>query len=152
MDASFPDQVNEFRLYNEARAVQDFTYFKPSLMSISSKVKYTFGVWDFKISLAEVTEIIEKFHKIKHLDLYRNEFVNFEEEIKLDKDIKFEINGLDLRYSTGLDLEKIEKLAKGMAKNASLLNSLQYVWISGTKLDVPELQQLFTNNLFNVNI
>lgn len=152
MDASFPDEVNEFRLYNEARSVQDFTYFKPSLLSISNKVKYTFGIWDFKISLSEVIEIMEKFHKIKHLDLYRNTFINFEEEMNLDKDTKFEINGLDLRWSTGLDFGKIEKLAKGMAKNASLLKSLQYVWVSGTKLDIPQLQQLFTNNLFNVSI
>jgi hypothetical protein len=149
---SFPDQVNEFRLYNDVRTVQDFTNFKASLLALSDKVKYTFGVWDFKISLADLTDIIEKFHKIKHLDLYRNQFIDFDEEMKLDIDIKYEINGLDLRWSTGLDYKKVEKLVKGMAKNVSLLKSLQYVWIAGTRLDVNQLQQLFTNNLFNVII
>jgi hypothetical protein len=149
---SFPDQVNEFRLYNDVRTVQDFTNFKASLLALSDKVKYTFGVWDFKISLADLTDIIEKFHKIKHLDLYRNQFIDFDEEMKLDTDIKYEINGLDLRWSTGLDYKKVEKLVKGMAKNVSLLKSLQYVWIAGTRLDVNQLQQLFTNNLFDVII
>jgi hypothetical protein len=149
---SFPDQVNEFRLYNEVRTVHEFKNFKTSLLALSDKVKYTFGVWDFKISLADLTDIIEKFHKITHLDLYRNQFIDFDEEMKLDIDIKYEINGLDLRWSTGLDYEKVERLVKGMAKNLSLLKSLQYVWVAGTRLDVNQLQQLFTNNLFNVII
>jgi hypothetical protein len=152
LDVSFPDQVNEFRLYNDVRTVQEFTNFKTSLLALSDKVKYTFGVWDFKISLTDLTEILEKFHKIPHLDLYRNQFIDFEEEMKLDINIKYEINGLDLRWSSGLDFKKVEILVKGMAKNKSLLKSLQYIWVAGTRLDVNQLQQLFTNNLFNVII
>lgn len=149
---SFPDQVNEFRIFNEFKNLSAFGNVKETLLSLAPKVKRSFGVWDYRLSLQDLTELIEAFWNITHLDLYRNKFSNFDEEMQLSKTKKFNIKGLDFRWCSSLDIKKMGVIVRGLSWNQSLVNSLQYVWVTGTKLDINELQLLFTTHCFNVSI
>ena len=140
-------------MYNEFRSTHDFSPYKESLLALSPKVKYTFGIWDFRLTATDFCQVLETFAGVKHLDLYRNKFINFDtEEIKLDKDKEYSIEGIDLRWTQGLSAKNIIKLVKALSENESLVNSLQYVWINGTRMSVPEMQLLFTKYNFTVTI
>jgi hypothetical protein len=152
LEKCFPQTVYEFRIFNEMREVSKFEKMKQYLLTLAENVKYTFGIWDFSITPVEFIELIETYHNIDHLDMYRSSFLEFNEEIKIDKEVIFKIKGIDFRCSNGLTLSKMEVLVKEMAKNPTLIKCLQYVWIAGTKLQVGKVQMLFTQNKFNVII
>ena len=152
IEKCFPQTVYEFRIFNEMREVSKFEKMKQYLLTLAENVKYTFGIWDFAITPVEFIELIETYHNIDHLDIYRSSFLEFNEEIKIDKEVIFKIKGIDFRCSNGLTLSKMEVLVKEMAKNPTLIKCLQYVWIAGTKLQVGKVQMLFTQNKFNVII
>lgn len=152
IEKCFPQTVYEFRIFNEMREVSKFEKMKQYLLTLAENVKYTFGIWDFAITPVEFIELIETYHNIDHLDMYRSSFLEFNEEIKIDKEVIFKIKGIDFRCSNGLTLSKMEVLVKEMAKNPTLIKCLQYVWIAGTKLQVGKVQMLFTQNKFNVII
>jgi len=152
LEKCFPQTVYEFRIFNEMREVSKFEKMKQYLLTLAENVKYTFGIWDFAITPVEFIELIETYHNIDHLDIYRSSFLEFNEEIKIDKEVIFKIKGIDFRCSNGLTLSKMEVLVKEMAKNPTLIKCLQYVWIAGTKLQVGKVQMLFTQNKFNVII
>jgi len=152
LEKCFPQTVYEFRIFNEMREVSKFEKMKQYLLTLAENVKYTFGIWDFAITPVEFIELIETYHNIDHLDMYRSSFLEFNEEIKIDKEVIFKIKGIDFRCSNGLTLSKMEVLVKEMAKNPTLIKCLQYVWIAGTKLQVGKVQMLFTQNKFNVII
>ena len=111
-----------------------------------------FSMWDYKLDVSNLAEIIEAFYNIKHLDLYRWKFGDFKDPLKIGKDIKFNIKGLDLRWVTGLDLNKMQTIVHGLALNESLVNSLEYVWVTGTRVNIEQLQLMFTIQHFNVLI
>lgn len=149
---SFPEQVNEFRIFNEFKNLSAFCNVKETLLALAPKVKCTFGVWDYRLTLQDLGDIIEACSHVTHLDLYRNKFSDGNEEMQINKTKEFHIKGLDFRWCSSLDIKKMGVIVRGLSMNQSLVKSLQYVWVTGTKLDINELQLLFTTNFFNVSI
>ena len=149
---SFPENVNEFRIYNEFQSTGWFSNFKEIIFGLSGRVKFTFGLWDFKLTSADLSEILDNFHEVNHLDLYRNTFEDFEEDISIDVDKEFAIKGIDFRWCLGLDIKKMTDIIRILSKNQSLIKNLQYVWITGSQIDVRQLQLMFAIHKFNVLI
>lgn len=126
--------------------------YKEVIYGLSKKIKFTFGIWDFKLSSKDFSEILDNFSEINHLDLYRNTFDDFSEDISINKDKEFFIKGIDLRWCSGLDIKKMTDIIRALSKNNSIVKNLQYVWITGTKIDLRQLQLMFAVHKFNVLI
>ena len=152
MRLSLPPQLKEFRIYNEHKNILSYEHHRNVLLSTAKKVTNVFSMWDYRLDVTNLTEIIETFYNVNHLDLYRWKFGDFKSDLKIGKDIQFNIKGLDLRWITGLDLVKMQKIVDGLATNQSMVNSLEYVWITGTRMSIEQLQIMFTLNHFNVLI
>ena len=149
---SFPEIVNEFRLYNEFQSLGWFFNFKETIFGLSQKVRFTFGLWDFKLTASDLSDILDNFNKVNHLDLYRNTFEDFNEDINVSKDKEFAIKGIDLRWCSGLDIKKMTEIIRALSKNKSIIKNLEYVWVTGSQLDVRQLQIMFALHKFNVLI
>lgn len=70
----------------------------------------------------------------------------------MNKEKKYNIRGIDFRYSIGLNLKTMERIIKGIAKNPSFVKNLKFVWIDHWKLEVSKVQMLFIKNGIDVTL
>lgn len=151
---SFPNEVEDFRIFDEDKSNWAISPYKEAILSASANAVKNVGIWDFKLNCKDFKDLVEGWSHVIHLDLYRTKFANFGETDvgQISPDLKFHIQSIDLRFCTGLDLEKIEKMVKWISTNVSLQRSMEYVWLTGTALDADAVQRVFTIHEFNVII
>lgn len=118
------------------------------------------------ISEKDFIEILENFHNVHHLDLFRNRLVGFDEEkkkesvdvtqsddpesekvkYKLDREKQYKIQGIDFRSWIDLNLSRFNVMIQILAQNESLKKSLQYIWVDGWKFSTSKAQILLVQN------